>query len=171
MKNYIQIGKLAATFGVDGEMVLQHDLGKKTAFKDLETIFLENRPGAFLPYFIKDIRVKSESEVYLKLEDVKSKEAAKPYLKKQVWLTEDDFKKYASKSAPISFIGFSIVEDDQKLGEVLEVIEQKMQVLCRIEMDGKEVLIPLNESTLIKVDRKKRIVYVELPEGLLDIYK
>jgi 16S rRNA processing protein RimM len=34
----------------------------------------------------------------------------------------------------------------------------------------KEVYIPLHEASLLKTDRKNRKVYVELPEGLLDIY-
>jgi 16S rRNA processing protein RimM len=37
-------------------------------------------------------------------------------------------------------------------------------------MQKKEVLIPLNEKTLKKIDRKKKQVYVTLPEGLLEIY-
>jgi 16S rRNA processing protein RimM len=52
----------------------------------------------------------------------------------------------------------------------LEVIEQPHQMLCRIEINGKEVLIPLNESTIEKIDGKKKQVKVKLPEGLLEIY-
>jgi len=43
-------------------------------------------------------------------------------------------------------------------------------LLCRIEVNEKEVLIPLNESTIEKIDHKKKEVIVELPEGLLEIY-
>jgi 16S rRNA processing protein RimM len=43
-------------------------------------------------------------------------------------------------------------------------------MLCRLEINSKEVLIPLNESTLQKIDHKKRQVLVELPDGLLEIY-
>jgi 16S rRNA processing protein RimM len=44
-------------------------------------------------------------------------------------------------------------------------------VLCRIDLDGKEAYIPLHSETLVKVDRKNARVFVELPEGLLDVYK
>jgi len=33
------------------------------------------------------------------------------------------------------------------LGIILEVVEQPHQLLCRLEIKGKEVLIPLNEGT------------------------
>jgi 16S rRNA processing protein RimM len=56
------------------------------------------------------------------------------------------------------------------IGEILEVIEQTHQLLCRIEINKKEVLIPLNENTLRKTDHKRKEVTVQLPEGLLEIY-
>jgi 16S rRNA processing protein RimM len=52
----------------------------------------------------------------------------------------------------------------------LEIIEQPHQLLCRIEINEKEVLIPLHEDTIRKIDKKLKQVIVELPEGLLDIY-
>jgi 16S rRNA processing protein RimM len=63
------------------------------------------------------------------------------------------------------------VEKEKVLGKVIEVIEQPHQVLCRIDFNGKEALIPLHEGTIVKVDKKKLQVIVELPEGLLEIYQ
>jgi 16S rRNA processing protein RimM len=103
-------------------------------------------------------------------EGITTPEQARKYLKKKVWLNANDAKRIASKSAPISLLGFSIVEGKKVLGEVLEVIEQPLQILLRIEMDSKEVLIPINESTLVKIDHKAEKIHVSLPDGLLDIY-
>jgi len=52
----------------------------------------------------------------------------------------------------------------------LEVIEQPHQVLCAIMIDAKEVLIPIHENSLEKIDKKNRRLFVNLPDGLLDIY-
>ena len=67
-------------------------------------------------------------------------------------------------------LGYSIIHNTESLGEILELIEQPHQLLCRLEIEGKEVLIPLHEETLKKVDHKKKEVTVELPDGLLDVY-
>lgn len=171
MNEYFKIGKLAATFGVDGQMVLEHSLGKKTSLKGLETIFVEETNDSFLPYFITSAKIKNEKEIFVSLEGIDSKEQARPLIKKDVWLTENDFKKYAAAAAPISFLGFMVIDHEEELGEVLEVIEQPHQVLCRIMVGGKEVLIPLHEDSLEKIDKKTRRLYVNLPDGLLDIYK
>ncbi|MGE5109094.1 MAG: ribosome maturation factor RimM [Sphingobacteriales bacterium] len=171
MTQYFKIGKLVATFGVEGKLVLRHSLGKKTSLKGLETIFLEEKKDSFLPYFIENTIIKNEEEVYLKLEGTNTRETAHKLTQKEVWLTEDDFKKYAAKSSPISLLGFHIINEGIDLGEVLEVIEQPMQILCRIMLNNKEALIPVHEATLQKIDKKKKQVYVELPDGLLDLYR
>lgn len=171
MTQYFKIGKFVATFGVEGKLVLKHSLGKKSSLKGLEAIFMEERKDSFLPYFIENTTIKNEAEIYIKLEGANTKEAAHKLTQKEVWMTEEDFKKYAAKSSPISLLGFHIINEGEDLGEVLEVIEQPMQVLCRIMINDNEALIPLHDATLQKIDKKKKQVHVELPDGLLDLYR
>ncbi len=171
MNNYFKIGKLVATFGVQGQLILEHSLGKKTSLKGLEIIFIEEKKETFLPYFITATKIKNDKEIYLSLEGIQSKEAAHFLIRKEVWLSENDFKKFAASAAPISLLGFMIVNKEEEIGEVIEVIEQPHQVLCTIIIDGKEALIPIHEDSLDKIDKKNRKLYVNLPDGLLDIYK
>ena len=63
------------------------------------------------------------------------------------------------------------VPNGNDLGEILEIIEQPHQLLGRINWKGKEALIPLNEQFLQKVDKRKKQVLVELPEGLLEVFE
>ena len=170
MKNYFNIGKLVATFGVKGEFVLKHSLGKKTSLGGLETIFIEEKKDELLPYFIESTRIKNESEIFLKVEGINSKEQAQRLLQKQIYLTAEDFHKHAARSAPISLLGYHVLHQGEDLGEILEVIEQPHQLLCRIELNGKEVLLPVHTETLQKVDKNKKLVRLDLPDGLLDIF-
>lgn len=171
MVNYCSIGKFVATFGLNGEIVLRHHLGKKTSLKGLETLFIEKNKDELLPYFIESVKIKNEEEVFVKVEGVNTKEAARTLIQKQVWLPEGDFQKYAGKSAPISLLGYHIIHENNDLGEILEVIEQPHQVLCRINLEGKDALIPVHKETLQKIDKKAKQVMVDLPDGLLDIFR
>lgn len=170
MDRYFKIGKLVASFGFKGEMVLLHSLGKKTNFRGLEKFFLEEIKGSFIPYFPEHCSSKNESETLIKMEGINSKEESRKLLQKEVWLTAEDFEKFSSGSAPISFLGYCIYEDNQLIGEIIEVIEQPHQLLCKVIYQGREALIPLHEESLKEIDRKKKKIFVELPEGLLDIY-
>jgi 16S rRNA processing protein RimM len=170
MTEYFKIGKIVAVHGLKGELLLKHELGKKTSLKGLQHIFIEERNDSFIPWFIGSTKIKNEEELYLKLEGIDTREAAAKFVQKLVWLAEADFKKFAAKTAPASLLGYMIVHHQEPLGKILELIEQPHQMLCRLEIGGKEVLIPLHEGTLQKIDHRKKEVRVELPEGLLDIY-
>lgn len=170
MTEYKNIGKLVASFGVKGEMLLKHQLGKKTALAGLDALFIETRKDQLLPYFIVSARAKSEDEVYVILEGIENREMTLPLLQKQVWLNSDRYAEYADSSAPGSLLGFHIMQKGEDIGEILEVIEQPQQLLCRVLRNGKDALIPLHEETLLKIDKRKKQVIVQLPDGLLEIF-
>ncbi|MBU6306956.1 MAG: 16S rRNA processing protein RimM [Bacteroidetes bacterium] len=173
MKSYFKLGKIVAAHGLKGELVLQHELGKKTDLKKLPALFLELKKDSFVPYFIRKAKGTTEKESLLLLEEIDTREKAQQLVGKLCWLPEEQFKQYADKQAPASLLGYQIVEEEGSikiLGTIEEVIEQPQQLLCRILLKGKEVLIPLNESTLLAIDHQAKTVSVQLPEGLIDIY-
>ncbi|MBC7867508.1 MAG: 16S rRNA processing protein RimM [Gloeobacteraceae cyanobacterium ES-bin-316] len=170
MSQYFKIGKFAASHGLTGELVLVHGLGKKTALKDLEALFIETSKDNFMPYFIESTSVKNDAEVYVKIEGIDTKEVARKFTPKEVWMAAADFDKFAAKTSPISMLGYDLIDGENNLGEIIEVIEQPHQILCAILYKGNEALIPVHEKNLIKMDQKNKKVYVEVPDGLLDIY-
>jgi 16S rRNA processing protein RimM len=170
MVEYFKIGKFVAVYGLKGELVLKHELGKKTSLKGLQTIFIEEKKESFLPWFIESTKIKNEKEVFVKLEGVASREAAIKLTQKEVWFTNADIKKFSAKTSPINLLGYTIVNNKQPVGEILEIIEQPHQLLCRVEIKGKEALIPLHENFLQGINHAKKQVNVELPEGLIEIY-
>jgi len=170
MESRIRIGTLVATHGLQGHLVLTHELGKRSEFPDVEVFFIEMQGKELLPYFIQEIKAKNEKDVHVLFEGVTTPEKARLLLKKGVWLPESDARRLAARNAPLSMLDYHVVDSGRDLGPVLEVIEQPLQILLRLEMQGREVLIPLNESTLKFIDHSKRVIDVELPDGLLDVY-
>jgi 16S rRNA processing protein RimM len=170
MNDYFNIGKIVGSHGLLGEVVLEHALGDKSDLKGLQTLFVEDRKDSLLPYFVEAGKIKNETETYLKLEGVNTKETARRLNQKNVWLLKADFEKYAGKTAAISMLGYKMINEGEHIGDVLEVIEQPMQVLCKILYKGSEALIPIHQESLKKVDQKKKEVHVVLPDGLLELY-
>ena len=170
MSQYFKIGKFVASHGLNGDLVLQHSLGKKTGLKDVKALFIEEQPGNFMPYFIEKAIAKTNDETWIKIEGIDTKESARKLTPKEIWLLESDFNQHTASSSPIAFLGYSMIDGETDLGEIIEVIEQPHQILCTILYNGNEALIPVHEASLIKIDKKNRKVYVDIPEGLLDIY-
>lgn len=170
MQQYYEVGKIVSTFGIKGEIIFQHHLKKNTSLKGLIYIFIEERKESFLPYFIEFSNKKTEQEILLKLEGINSKEEAAILIQKNIWLTEKDFKKYTAEKSLLSLLNFTIISKKEHLGKIIEVIDAPLQKLGKIIINKKEVLIPLNEQTIIKINTKQKEIYVALPEGLLEIY-
>lgn len=170
MPEYFNIGKLVAIHGLKGELLLKHNLGKRSSLKGLKTVFTEEKKNSFLPWFIESTKIKDEESTYIKIEGIDTREAAGKLAQKPLWVPVEDFKKLSRKSAPANLLGYTIVNEGQTLGEVLELIEQPHQLLCRLDIRGKEVLIPLHEQSVERIDHQKKQVLVSLPDGLVDIY-
>lgn len=170
MASYLKLGKIVSAHGLKGEVVLEHYLGKSSSLKNLEALYVEEKKGNLLPYFIQSAKKKTATEVLIQIEGIEVREKAQKLVTKIVWIPEEEFQRLASKSAPASLLGFTIIENNIALGEVIEVIEQPQQLVCKIIIQNKEVLIPLNEDTLIDIDNASQQVQVRLPEGLLAIY-
>lgn len=172
MSSYFNIGKIVATFGLQGEVILLHKTGNANPLQGIRTLFIEMQKNSFLPYFLESVRGKSGEELYVKFEGVHTKEAAGKLLTKGVYLEEKHFREQVQPDSPLYYLGFT-VEDRKEgvLGTVAEVVEMPSQLLVKVYQGGRELLIPLNESTLARIDKKASLISVRLPEGLLDIYR
>ena len=170
MDERIHIGRIVAVHGLDGTLVVRHDLGRPTGLTDCRALFLEMAPGSLIPYFPLAGSSRSDAETHLRLEGIDTPEKARPLIRKAIWIPEPDFRRLASRSAPISLLGYRVFASGRDLGPVLEVIEQPHQVLLRLEVTGREVLIPLHEGTLRRSDARLRRLDMELPDGLLEVY-
>jgi 16S rRNA processing protein RimM len=168
--SFRNIGKIVAGFGLKGEIVVQHRLGKKIAVSKIKVIFLEQKKEELLPYFVETARKKGDDELYMKLEGIDNKEAVSKYLRREVWIKEEEVQAHTQKTNPIAWVGYRILDQGKELGIILEVIEQPHQILCRLEIDAKEVLIPIHEQSLNKIDHKTKTLLMTLPDGLLEVY-
>lgn len=170
MEKYINIGKFVSAFGLGGELIVRHALGKKTTFKEIEAIFLEQVKNVYLPYFVAYSKPKNAEETYLRLEGVDNREKALKLVQKNLWLLQGDFRRIVATDSPVALLGYILINDGKRLGEIDEVIEQPHQVLLQIKMNDKDVFIPLHDETLTGIDHKRREVHVTLPAGLLEVY-
>ena len=66
--------------------------------------------------------------------------------------------------------GFTIVDLELgELGRIIEVIEFPQQEMAVISHNKNEIFIPINENLIEKIDKEKQYIYMNLPEGILDI--
>jgi 16S rRNA processing protein RimM len=69
-------------------------------------------------------------------------------------------------------MGFQVIDvNEGGIGLAQQVIDLSSNPLLQIDWDGKEVLVPLFKGLVKRVDRNSKELLVELPPGLLDLYK
>ena len=108
----------------------------------------------------------------VQFEDVHTEAEADSLLKSDVYLPLEFLPKLeGNKFYFHEVIGFSI-EDVHfgKVGIIKGVNDSTAQALFEIDKDGQEILIPVNDQFIVKVDRTKKTIIVDTPEGLIDLY-
>ena len=163
-------GKITKTHGLKGEVTIKLDVANPEDFKDLRYLLIEDR-GNLIPYFIENQKINGDKMI-VRLQDVKKVEQAVTFMGKAVFLPnefmpeleDDDF--YYKE-----IVGFKMVDALKgEIGEISDVLEYPTQAVIQVMKDGKEILIPIHDDIIQKVDKKAKILTVKAPEGLIDMY-
>jgi len=176
MEKYTSIGFTKKEHRLKGDLKL---LVEDEYLEDLlkaPVIFLSIK-GRHLPYFVEDVKL--GNELTIKLEDVDSKEAAHLLSSKEIFLQAANILKEEEKELVLEvesnlvfghLVDFTLVDSELgELGEIIDVMEFPQQEMAVISHDEKEVFIPLHESLIEKIDEKKQYVYMNLPDGILEV--
>jgi 16S rRNA processing protein RimM len=166
----IRIGKIVATQGLTGELIITHLAGKKTWLKTGDALFVALKKESYIPFFVSSVKSVLADELIVLFEDTASVEAAKKLVGKEVFVAEDILAKSGADS-PLLWIGF-IMKDKEagELGTIKDVYQTRNQWLAEVDYRGSEVLVPLVPPVLVKSDIKTKTVHVALPDGLLEVY-
>lgn len=166
----IRIGKIVATHGLQGALILKHVVGKSDWMQKDHTLFIELRKESFIPFFVSVAKASNNEEYVVSLEDVQTVEEARKMIGKHVYVQEDILSGHANDS-PLLWIGFNLVDWKKGgLGIIEDVFQTGKQWLAKLTIEGKEVLIPLVEDILLDVNVRNKYVRVDLPEGLVEVY-
>ena len=163
-------GKITKTHGLKGELTIKLDVANPADFKDLRYLLIEDR-GNLIPYFIEYQKINGD-KMFVQLQDVKRMEQAVVFLGKAVYLPnellpqlEDDEFYYKE------IIGFKLIDAEKgELGAISDVLEYPTQAVIQVMKDGKEILIPIHDDIIQKVDKKAKTLNINAPEGLIDMY-
>jgi 16S rRNA processing protein RimM len=168
---YQLIGKLTATYGLDGMVVLHHTLTRKSALHKLSHLFIELKKESYIPFFIEEHKAVAHDEVLLLFDEIDSVEKAKQLIGKNVFIEEETFTVLQPNAVAFDMIGFTIKDKHLGvLGLVEHLYETPGQVLAAVTYNGKEALLPLVDATIVHIDVAQKTILVNLPKGLLDIY-
>jgi len=169
-EDHFRIGSVLKTKGLKGEMQMYVDFEGIEKIK-FTSVFIDIA-GKLVPYFISSIKYLQNNQAYLNLEDVDTIEKAAMLVKKDIYLPNKLMPKKKKEEFTLKDVkGFIAVDENHgELGEITEVAEYPQQLIATVIYQNKEVLFPLNVDIIKGIDVEGSEIYVDLPEGLLDVY-
>lgn len=165
------IGYITKTRGLKGELQLYFEFADYTEL-DLDVLFIEVNKK-LVPYFIESIKLHENSTAYLNLEDIDHVDKAQSLLKKKVYLPKDKMpERDPDDFRYTDLVGYLVVDEQEgEIGEIVEVEEFPQQFMATVDFDGKELMFPLSDDLILGIDEEEQVIEVELPEGLIDVYR
>ncbi|GAA4454640.1 ribosome maturation factor RimM [Rurimicrobium arvi] len=165
----IRIGKIVATHGLQGNVILTHIGGKNDWLHVDEAIFVAMQKGSRIPYYPTMVKRVNDEEYHVRFDDVTTVEAAKRLIGKEVFVHQEILGA-ATIDNPLLWIGFNVVDAEKGgLGPLADIAQTGHQWVGTIHYQGREVLLPMVKPLLVEVNLRNRYIRMNLPEGLLDI--
>ena len=163
-------GKVTKTHGLKGEITIKLDVANPGDFKDLRYILIEER-GDLIPYFIESQKITGD-KMFVRLQDVNKMEQAVVFLGKAVFLPNELLPQLKDNEFYYKeIIGFKLIDAEKgEIGAISDVLEYPTQAVIQVMKEGKEILIPIHDDIIKKVDKKSKTLNINAPEGLIDMY-
>ncbi len=161
-----RIGRLGKPHGVKGEITFRFDddVFDRT---DSDHLIL-SIDDILVPFFMEEYRFRSEETALVKFCDIDTQERAAQLTGCDVYFHRDAADSDDDNLSWAEIIGYALVNDSdgREVGRIASVDDTTVNIL--FELEG-GTLIPASEELITDVNKQKREIRMELPEGLLDL--
>lgn len=165
------LGKIAKKFSYKGEVLVYLDTDEPELYENMESVFVEINKN-LVPFFIENSALHKNDFLRVKFEDIDNEEQADEILGCELYLPLSFLPKLEGNQFYYhEVIGFEI--EDQRLGvvgKIVSVNDSTAQPLFEVLNGTVEILIPMIDQFLVKIDRENKKVIMNLPEGLVEMY-
>ncbi|WP_417199516.1 ribosome maturation factor RimM [Bizionia sp.] len=165
------LGKIVSKYSFKGELLIKLDTDEPDLYENLDAMFVDLRNN-LVPFFIEFSQLHKSDLLRVRFEDVDTEADADSLIKCDIYLPLDLLPKLeGDKFYYHEIIGFQVRDVNfGTVGIVTSVNDTTAQALFEIDKDGTEILIPMNDAFIVKVDKANKEIILDTPEGLIDLY-
>jgi len=165
------LGKIAKKFSFKGEVLIFLDTDEPELYENMESVFVEFNKN-LVPFFIENSNLHKNDFLRVKFEDVDDEAEADSIMGCEIYLSLNLLPKLEGNQFYFhEVIGFEI--EDQRLGvfgKIVSINDSSAQPLFEVVNGNVEILVPMIDQFLVKIDRENKKVIMDLPEGLVEMY-
>ena len=165
------LGKITRKFSFKGDLIIFLDTDAPSEYYHLDKIFIKIK-DRYIPYFIEEIYPYKNNSIRVHFEDVNDENEAKVLINKEIYLPSNSLPALEGNKFYYHEIeGFKI--KDKKVGElgfIKYVNDKSPQHLFVVDYNKKEILIPISDDLIENIDRNEKLINMNLPSGLIELY-
>ena len=168
----VEIGYIAKAHGIQGAVKLVLDVHDAGEYLGVKKLYLAKKDKPLVAHKVKSIQGTNAARLTLKLQGINDRETAESLKGSTIFypiellpeLPEGQFYFF-------EIIGFQVVDQTAgPIGTIREILDLPNNELMVVDHEEKEILVPLNKPVLLRADKAERVVHVDLPAGLLELY-
>jgi 16S rRNA processing protein RimM len=165
-----ELGYIAKPFGLKGQVTAVFDVDNPLTYKNLESVFVET-DNTLIPFFVEELKMDHQGRITLHFEDISNVDQAGELKGCKLFLPLDMLPESKGEDIYLhEYLGLQVIDNENELGKIIDYNEASAQIILVMEYKSKEVLFPLIDEVVTKVDKGAQQLFVQLPEGLLDVY-
>ncbi len=171
IKDCFFLGKIVKKYSFKGELLAKLDTDEPAIYENLDAIFIDLN-STLVPFFVEKSQLHKSNLLRLKFDDINNEEDAEALLKSDLYLPLDLLPKLeGDKFYFHEIINFQLVDENfGYVGIIRGVNDSTAQALFEVDREGIEILIPINDDFIKKIDRVNKNITVNTPEGLIELY-
>lgn len=170
-EDLISIGKFQKTHALKGELNMISDIDPEY-FIEGNPLIIEDE-GIMVPYYVSSIRPKGSTSHLVKIEGIENEAEASQFVNKDVYVLKEDVEEWIDDEIIDSneLIGYSIInnENEEEIGKLEEIDDTTSNLLFLVRNGDETIYIPANNDFIEEINDEKKIIKMNLPEGLLDL--
>jgi 16S rRNA processing protein RimM len=169
--DFFYLGKILKTYGSKGHLLIFLDVDDPGRYKKLETVFIGIENDR-IPFAIEEMELRQKNSARIRFEDVHTAADAEIYTGRELYLPVSLLPPLKGKKFYYHEVtGFAVFDKKHgNIGTITNILDLPQQSLMQIQLGSKEILVPLTDKILLKVDRPKKELHIQAPEGLIEIY-
>lgn len=165
------LGKIVKKYSFKGELLVTLDTDEPEMYTQMESVLVELN-HKLIPFFIESSSLHKSRLLRVQFEEVTTEADADALIGSELYLPLDMLPKLSGNKFYFhEVIGFTAIDTNfGTIGIIKGVNDQTAQALFVIDRNGSEVLVPLNDGFILKLDRQAKEIHLNTPEGLIDLY-
>lgn len=168
----INIGYISKAHGVRGDLRAVFDVHDLREYVKRKSFWFAKKDGPLVEGKLTFFRPQQKMEVLIHLEGVEDRNAAENWVGSTLYIPAEELPKLKDGHFYyFQVIGFTVMDEQLgALGTVRDFADGSAQDIMVMDYQDKEVLIPMTDTFVGKADFEKKLIYTNLPEGLVEAY-